>query len=129
MLTALLVEDNFTLRAALATGLEATGEVRVSGQAASGEEALVACLAAPPDAVLMDVQLAGEMNGIEAAVAIRREHPRMPVVFIRSRTTTRFTAPFCARASSATMPTCARATTCCRATSSRCCATPPRAAR
>jgi DNA-binding NarL/FixJ family response regulator len=29
----------------------------------------------------MDVQLAGEMNGIETAVAIRREFPRMPVVF------------------------------------------------
>lgn len=34
-----------------------------------------------PDAILMDVQLAGEMNGIEAAVAIRREFPRLPVVF------------------------------------------------
>src|SRR5690606_11357660 len=34
-----------------------------------------------PDAVLMDVQLAGAMNGIEAAVAIRRELPRHPVVF------------------------------------------------
>jgi DNA-binding NarL/FixJ family response regulator len=29
----------------------------------------------------MDVQLAGTMNGIEAAVAIRREFPRLPVVF------------------------------------------------
>jgi len=29
----------------------------------------------------MDVQLAGKMNGIEAAVAIRREFPRLPVVF------------------------------------------------
>ncbi len=29
----------------------------------------------------MDVRLAGEMNGIQAAVAIRREFPRLPVVF------------------------------------------------
>src|SRR5688500_3695941 len=29
----------------------------------------------------MDVQLADQMNGIEAAVAIRREFPRLPVVF------------------------------------------------
>lgn len=29
----------------------------------------------------MDVQLAGAMNGIDAAVAIRREFPRLPVVF------------------------------------------------
>jgi DNA-binding NarL/FixJ family response regulator len=29
----------------------------------------------------MDVQLAGELNGIQAAVALRREFPRFPVVF------------------------------------------------
>jgi len=29
----------------------------------------------------MDVQLAGAWNGVEAAVAIRREFPRLPVVF------------------------------------------------
>jgi DNA-binding NarL/FixJ family response regulator len=81
MLTVFLVEDNRTLRAALKSGLEATGEVRVSGQMESGEAALAACLSAAPDAILMDVQLAGEMNGIQAAVAIRREYPRLPVVF------------------------------------------------
>ena len=31
--------------------------------------------------ILMDVQLAGAMNGIQAAVAIRREFPRFPVIF------------------------------------------------
>lgn len=79
----LLVEDNLRLQAALRTGLEATGEVAVVGRTASGEGALEACLSAspPPDAILMDVALSGEMNGIEAAVAIRREFPRLPVVF------------------------------------------------
>lgn len=78
----LLVEDNPQLRPALKTGLEATGEVRLVGQYQSGEDALAHCLAAgPPDVLLMDVQLAGPLNGIEAAVAIRREFPRLPVVF------------------------------------------------
>lgn len=81
MLHILLVEDNERLRPALSAGLEATGAVRIGSACGSGEEALSLCLAAPPDAVLMDVQLAGAMNGIEAAVAIRREFPRMPVVF------------------------------------------------
>jgi DNA-binding NarL/FixJ family response regulator len=81
MLNLLIVEDNERLRPALAAGLEATGAVRVLGGCASGEEALERCLAEPPDAVLMDVQLAGAMNGIQAAVAIRRELPRLPVVF------------------------------------------------
>ena len=81
MLNLLLVEDNEKLRLALKAGLEATGAVRVAHGCASGEEALDCCLAQPPGVILMDVQLAGEMNGIEAAVAIRREFPRLPVVF------------------------------------------------
>jgi DNA-binding NarL/FixJ family response regulator len=81
MLSILLVEDNERLRPALAAGLAATGAVTVAGQCGSGEESLALCLAAAPDAILMDVQLAGRMNGIEAAVAVRREFPRLPVVF------------------------------------------------
>ena len=81
MLNLLLVEDNTNLRAALKTGLEATRDVRVVHDCDSGEAALAFCLKQPPDAILMDVQLAGAMNGIEAAVAIRRELPRLPVVF------------------------------------------------
>jgi DNA-binding NarL/FixJ family response regulator len=81
MVQILVVEDNERLRSALRLGLEGTGEVRVTGACSTGEAAFEACLASPPDAVLMDVQLAGEMNGIQAAVAIRRELPRLPVVF------------------------------------------------
>jgi len=76
-----LVEDNETLREALREGLEDSGAVRVVAEAESGERAVERCLDEQPDAVLMDVQLTGEMNGIQAAVAIRREYPRLPVVF------------------------------------------------
>jgi DNA-binding NarL/FixJ family response regulator len=81
MLNCLIVEDNARLRQALKAGLEATGQVQVSGGCESGEAALAACLEDPPQVILMDVQLAGEINGIQAAVAIRREYPRLPVVF------------------------------------------------
>ncbi len=77
----LLVEDNPKLRDALQRGLEATTRVRVVYACARGEEALAYCLENPPDAILMDVQLADEMNGIQSAVAIRREFPRLPIVF------------------------------------------------
>ncbi len=80
-LTLLIVEDNLRLRPALSEGLAATGGVRVVHACDSGEEALEFCLAQNTDAILMDVHLAGRMNGIEAAVAIRREFPRLPVVF------------------------------------------------
>ena len=81
MLNLLLVEDNDKLRAALKPGLEATGEALVVQTCDSGEAALTHCLAAAPQVILMDVQLAGKLNGIETAIAIRREFPRLPVVF------------------------------------------------
>jgi DNA-binding NarL/FixJ family response regulator len=93
MIDILLVEDNHSLRRALKVGLEQAG-ARVIKDCDSGEDALEACLvalesqaASPknssglPDVALMDVQLAEVMNGIQAAVAIRRELPRFPVVF------------------------------------------------
>lgn len=93
MLELQLVEDNPQLAKAMQAGLEATGHVRVVYAGASGEEAVEWRLAAgraeapepaaaaPAQAVLMDVRLAGAMNGIEAAVALRREFPRLPIVF------------------------------------------------
>ncbi len=90
MLNLLIVEDNPKLRSALSSGLEASNQVQVLLACESGEEALDYCLrnsAASEDfrslldVILMDVHLAGEMNGIQSAVAIRREFPRMPVVF------------------------------------------------
>jgi DNA-binding NarL/FixJ family response regulator len=80
MLELLLVEDNERLRLALKAGLEASRAVRVVGDCDSGEAALAYCLEHHPRVLLLDVQLAGKMNGIEAAVAIRREFPRQPLV-------------------------------------------------
>jgi DNA-binding NarL/FixJ family response regulator len=93
-LSLVIVEDNAKLRGALQSGLEASGEVRTVFACDSGEAALEYLIdtgkkdAGPPagsdacaDILLMDVQLAGKMNGIQAAVAIRREFPRLPVVF------------------------------------------------
>lgn len=82
MLKTILVEDNLRLQAALKTGLEATGAVDVVAAVARGEDAVTTCSASGPvDVILMDVALAGEMDGIAAAVAIRREYPRHPIVF------------------------------------------------
>ncbi len=90
MLKLLIVEDNPKLRAALFAGLEKTEQVQVVHDCESGENALHYCLKTSGDSenfrslldvILMDVHLAGEMHGIQTAVAIRREFPRMPVVF------------------------------------------------
>jgi len=92
----LLVEDNKALRRAVKSGLEDTGQVSVVAETSTGEEAVSLAAAGPPDAILMDVQLAGAMNGVQAAVAIRREIPRLPVVFYSIQDDERFYRDFLA---------------------------------
>jgi len=83
----LLVDDHGPLRKALHEGLEATTAIHVVGEAATGQEAVTRALELDMDVILMDVQLqdphTGRMalSGVAAAVAIRRERPRTPVVF------------------------------------------------
>jgi DNA-binding NarL/FixJ family response regulator len=77
----IIVEDNMNLRSALVAGLEETGKVNILFHCECGERALNYCLQNTPEAILMDVQLAGDMNGIQAAVEIRREFPRLPIIF------------------------------------------------
>src|SRR5579863_6488636 len=82
----LLVDDHGPLRKALREGLQATGAVQVIGEAATGREAVALALELEVDVILMDVQLQDKevgrhaLSGVGAAIAIRRERPRMPVV-------------------------------------------------
>ena len=80
-LTLWIFEDNPALSKALRTGLESAGACQVTADFAAAEQAFHTLPPDPPGAVLMDVALAGAMNGIQAAVALRREYPRLPVVF------------------------------------------------
>ena len=96
MIRLLLVEDNQALRNAMKSGLEDTGAVSVEAETASGEAAVSLATSDTPDAILMDVQLAGEMNGVEAAAAIRREIPRLPIVFYSIQDDERFYRDFLA---------------------------------
>ena len=83
----LLVDDHGLLRKALREGLQATGAVQVVGEASTGREAVTRALELDMDVILMDVQLhdtqvkRNALSGVGAAIAIRRERPRMPVVF------------------------------------------------
>ncbi len=77
----MIVEDNPSLRKALAEGLSSISDITIHAKCGSGEKAIEICLAEPPDIILMDVQLDGKLNGIQAAVVIRKEFPRLPVVF------------------------------------------------
>jgi signal transduction histidine kinase len=77
----LIVEDNTMVAEDCRLCLASLGYA-VSDVVATGEAAVEAAASgAPPDAVLMDIRLRGEMDGIEAAERIYARH-QIPVVFL-----------------------------------------------
>ena len=65
MIRVLLADDDELVRAGLAMILDATEEIKVVGEAATGSEAIQLARDTRPDVVLMDVKMPG-MDGIEA---------------------------------------------------------------
>ena len=78
----LIVEDEAIVSMDLRYKLEAMG-YSVPAEISSGEEAVDAVSRHRPDVVLMDIRLAGEIDGIDAAGEIRRRF-KTPVVYLTS---------------------------------------------
>ncbi len=76
----MIVEDNATVAEDCCESLKALG-YDVTAIVASGEECIEKVYAEPPDAVLMDIHLRDEMDGIEAAERIQGRFD-IPVVFL-----------------------------------------------
>ncbi len=76
----LFVEDEAIIAEDLAGKVRSMG-YEVAGRTASGEEALELAGQLMPDLVLMDIRLAGAMDGIEAAQRIHREY-NLPILFL-----------------------------------------------
>ena len=76
----LVVEDEALIAMDIKVQLQELGYTPV-GHAIRGEEAIELARELCPDLVLMDIQLAGAMDGITAAQAIRNQFA-LPVVFV-----------------------------------------------
>jgi DNA-binding LytR/AlgR family response regulator len=79
----LIVED----QSFVALGMQAVLTMHgycVTAIAASGEAAITSVRVNRSDVVLMDIILNGDMNGIEAAQAIKQEHAGVHLIFITS---------------------------------------------
>ncbi|MFZ1548178.1 MAG: EAL domain-containing protein [Candidatus Nitrotoga sp.] len=76
----LVVEDEFIVARDIQQQLVSLGYNAV-GHAIAGEQAIVLAQELKPDLVLMDIQLAGTMDGIEAAKILRTQHS-LPVIFL-----------------------------------------------
>ncbi len=76
----LLVEDETLIAISLGMQLETAGYT-ICGQIGAGENAINAVREHEPDLIIMDINLAGSIDGIEAAKAIRQTHST-PIIFM-----------------------------------------------
>src|SRR5690348_12450451 len=69
----LVVEDDFLVAMQIEAALTEAG-FALSGTAASGEEAVSMVASVRPALVLMDIRLAGKMDGVEAALMVFQQY-------------------------------------------------------
>lgn len=77
----LVVDDHPLLREGVAAILENQSDMTMVGEAREGGEAIERFRALNPDVTLMDLQMPG-MNGVDAIVAIRAEHPGARIIVL-----------------------------------------------
>lgn len=86
----IIVDDEDLLRELLRHTLSAQPDLEVLDTAADGETAVRLAEQKHPDVVLMDIELAGDMDGIEAAVMIKRQSPGTGIVILSGHSERRY---------------------------------------
>ena len=81
-----LIEDHRVVSRGLRTYLESFKDIRVTGIARSGEEALKKLDEWSPDVVVMDLLMPGGMDGIESTRLVRSRFPRVRIVVLTAST-------------------------------------------
>jgi DNA-binding NarL/FixJ family response regulator len=81
-----LADDHTLVRAGIRTLLESIESVEVVGEASNGREALELVRKHLPDLVLLDIGMK-EMDGLQAAAAIRQEHPQIKAIILSMHST------------------------------------------
>jgi len=77
----LIVDDHPFYRQGLLAMLGATPEIEVTGQAATGEDAIGKAIELQPDVILMDLKMPG-LNGIEATRRILSASPHIGILMV-----------------------------------------------
>lgn len=80
-ISVLLVEDHQLTRLGLKVALQRTSDIKVTGEASNGEEAVAMAASLQPQVILMDVGMP-IMDGIQAARRIIAEHPQIRIIML-----------------------------------------------
>jgi two-component system chemotaxis response regulator CheB len=81
----LVVDDAVVVRRIMSDLLGADPEIEVVGTAANGRIALQKLKQLSPDLITLDVEMP-DMDGLETLKAIRKTHPRLPVIMLSAHT-------------------------------------------
>lgn len=76
----LIVEDETVIAAGISVDLDELG-YEVTGMVTRAEQALAHCRQTPPDVILLDIKLKGEMDGIQLAHQLNEEID-IPIIFL-----------------------------------------------
>ncbi|MDH3292462.1 MAG: response regulator transcription factor [Gemmatimonadota bacterium] len=81
MINVFIADDHAMIRDGLRRMLAATGDIRVTGEAASGDEVLEAVAATPVDVVVLDVAMPGK-GFLEVLRELRERFPKIHTVVL-----------------------------------------------
>lgn len=84
MIRLLLAEDQLVVRGALAALLALEPDLEVVAQTATGDDVLSQALAFTPDVALLDIDMPGRIDGLEAAAQLKRKLPSCRTLMLTS---------------------------------------------
>lgn len=85
-----VVDDEPLFRELLCSTLSAEPGLNVVGTAGDGESAVLLARREKPDVVIMDIEMPGKLDGIEAALQIKRERPQTGMVILSAHSERRY---------------------------------------
>ena len=86
----IIVDDEPLFRELLARSLSAEPGLEVVGVAQDGATAVRLAMQEKPDVVLMDIELQGEQDGIQAGLQIKKENPKTGIVILSAHCERRY---------------------------------------
>jgi DNA-binding NarL/FixJ family response regulator len=85
-----VVEDEALFREVLVDALSGKADLEIVDTTDNAEKAIVLARQTKPNVIVMDIELSSKMDGIDAALAIKRENPEIGIVILSAHDDPRY---------------------------------------